>query len=119
MIAALFFRHVLRCRSVQLALTFSLPPTNHLANGSFHSSTLSNGFIHVSDLACSAQKPSGSFSAHAASRSRSAAEGMCAAFANSAGGGKRRVSFRTLVMLVVGEDIGTSAGRWRARSEYV
>ena len=38
-------------RSTQLTATLSLPPTNHLANGSFHSSTSVQGVSQVSRLA--------------------------------------------------------------------
>ena len=38
--AALLRRQVRTWRSRQLALTLSLPPTNHFASGGFHSSTL-------------------------------------------------------------------------------
>jgi hypothetical protein len=58
--AALFLRQVVTCRSRQLALAFSRPPTNHFASGSFQSSTCFHGSAHASSLAISAQKPSGS-----------------------------------------------------------
>src|SRR5438270_9700139 len=103
--AALFRRQEARGRSRQLELALSCPLTNHLANGAFDQSrTWVNGLNQSSDLACSAQKPSGSVSAHLASRSRSAALTRALA-ANSGGGGKRRVSFRTLVMFGEGGDM--------------
>ena len=52
-------------RSTQLTATLSLPPTNHLANGRFHSSTCVHGVSHVSRLAWAAQKARGSASASA------------------------------------------------------
>ena len=52
-------------RSTQLTATLSLPPTNHLAKGRFHSSTSVHGVSQVSRLACDAQKASGSDSASA------------------------------------------------------
>jgi hypothetical protein len=104
--------------------TFSLPPTNHFACGAFdQSSTWVNGVNQSRVLACSAQKPSGSRSAQAARRSRSAADTFALA-TKSAGGSKRRVSFRTLVMLtdtgeprrgngrVVGFGIRRDCRRW-------
>ena len=47
-------------RSTQLTATLSLPPTNHLAKGRFHSRTSRPGLGPVSRLACASQKPSGS-----------------------------------------------------------
>src|SRR5436305_1558499 len=78
---------------------------NHLACGAFdQSSTFSHVLNQLSDRACSAQKPSGSRLAHSVRRVCSAA--LTVAFAtNSARGGKRRVSFRTLVMFFSREDI--------------
>src|SRR3954447_22760190 len=105
MMAALVRRGPARCRSMQLSLALICPPTNHLANGSFHSSTLSHGFNQCSALAASAQKASGSSLAHWASRSYSAVLGMNALAAKSAGGGNWRVSLRMLVMSEAGEDI--------------
>ena len=52
-------------RSTQLTATLSLPPTNHLAKGRFHSSTSVHGVSHVSLVACAAQNASGSASASA------------------------------------------------------
>src|SRR5262245_926143 len=95
MIAALFLRHDAAWRSTQLALTFSLPPTNHFASGSFQSSTFCHGAAHDSAPAISAQKPSGSAAARAYSASYSAKLLTCAWLANSAGGGKLRFSVST------------------------
>src|SRR5438105_8749373 len=106
MMAALFLRGPSRWRSMQLYAALSVRPTNHWACGSFHSRTRSHLRNQVSAPACSAQKPSGSSAARFHSASYSAALLMCAWAANSAGGGNCRVSLRTLVMLVVGEDIG-------------
>src|SRR5436190_12972448 len=106
MMAALLRRGPARWRSTQLALTLSCPPTNHLACGSFHSSTFCQGFAQVRLLACKAQKPSGPSFAAWKSRSYSARLLTWAAAANSAGGAKLRVSLRTLVMCEAeGEDM--------------
>src|SRR6476469_2502406 len=52
------------CRSTQLWLTLSLPPTNHFANGGFDQSrTVSKSSNQSRALACSAQNPSKSASA--------------------------------------------------------
>ena len=50
-------------RSTQLTATLSLPPTNHLAKGRFHSSTSVQGVSQVSGSAWASQKASGSASA--------------------------------------------------------
>ena len=90
---------------MQLALTLSLPPTNHWACGSFQTRTLSHVFAQSSDFACSAQRPSGSALAFYTSASYSATLLKCAD-AENAGGGKVRDSLRTLVMLEEeGEDM--------------
>ena len=53
-------------RSTALWQTLSFPPTNHLANGSSHSRTVSQGSNQsTSSAACLAQKASGSASASA------------------------------------------------------
>ncbi len=52
-------------RSTQLTATLSLPPTNHLAKGRFHSRTSVQGVSQVSRFACAAQKARGSASASA------------------------------------------------------
>src|SRR5262245_45564685 len=115
--AALLRRGPDRCRSRQLALTLSCPPTNHLANGSFHSRTFVHGLAHASDFACSAQKACGSSLAFCHSASCSAWLLTWAAFANSAEGGKERVSLRTLVMVeVVGEDMVGTLGSCERRA---
>jgi hypothetical protein len=59
----------------------------------------------ASDSACSAQKPLGSSAARFQSFSYSAMPLTFACATNSADGAKVRVSLRTLVMFVVGEDI--------------
>src|SRR6516164_2902414 len=100
MMAALFLRGPVRWRSMQLKLALIFPPTNHLANGSFHSSTLFQRWNQCNDSACSAQKPSGSAAARFQSFSKSARLLMCALSAKSAGGGNFLVSFRTLVIFV-------------------
>src|SRR5258707_13779556 len=108
MIAALLPRPAAMCRSRQLKLTLSLPPTNHLANGSFHSSTLVHFLAQASAPACSAQKRSGSSLARFQSASYSARFLRWALAANSGGGAKLRVSFKTLVMSEAGEDIAAA-----------
>src|SRR3954467_2277662 len=55
MIAALLRRCVERCRSRQFSEMFSFPPTNHFANGAFHSSTLLQRLRQVSSSASRAQ----------------------------------------------------------------
>src|SRR5438309_924597 len=101
--AALFLRGPSRWRSRQLSLTLSCPPTNHLANGSFHSRTRFQRLNQCSRSACLAQKPSGSSWASRVSFSNSSLLLMCAFAAKSAGGGKLRVSLRMLVMF---EEVG-------------
>src|SRR5260370_41029360 len=88
MIAALLPRPAAMCRSRQLKLTLSLPPTNHLANGSVHSSTLAHFLAQASGPACSAQKRSG------ASLARLHSASYCARllgwpFASNLGGGEK------------------------------
>src|SRR5262245_15239885 len=101
MMAALFFRQVVRCRSRQLSLTLIFPPRNHFACGSFHSSTLVHGWNQCSAFACSPQKPSGSSFARCQSFSYSAMLLTWAWAENSFDGGNSRVSLRTLVMFGV------------------
>src|ERR1700683_982265 len=74
---------------------FSWPPMNHLANGSFHSSTRSQGLNQCSSRAILAQKPSGSSLASLYSRSYSARLLIWAPARNSSGGSKTRRSLRT------------------------
>src|SRR4051812_26500590 len=57
--AALFWRAVPRWRSRQFSETLSLPPTNHLAFGSFHSSTVVHFCCHLSSAASRAKNFSG------------------------------------------------------------
>src|SRR5215208_1814800 len=87
MIAALLRSGPARCRSRQLAATLSCPPTNHLACGGVHSSTVFQGRIQSSARACSAQKPSRS----RAPASYSAGVAFACA-ANAAAGANRRGS---------------------------
>src|SRR5262249_54147232 len=58
--AALFLRQVWACRSKQLYERLIWPPTNHLAQGEFHSSTLSHFLNQWSSLATPSQNLSGS-----------------------------------------------------------
>ena len=46
------------CRSTQLYVALSLPPTNHFAYGGFHSQTVSNGSNHVTRSRASAPQNS-------------------------------------------------------------
>src|SRR3954465_15610886 len=86
------------CRSTQLYATFSLPPTDHFANGaSLQSRTWSHLVSQCSRSACFAQKLSRSASA-SAYRSGPA----LAAAANSADGGNVLLSVSRL----------SSAGPW-------
>src|SRR5262249_26373181 len=105
MSAALFLRGPCKCLSRQLKLALSLPPRNHLANGSFQSSTLCHFVNQVSDCACSAQKLSGASCARCQSCSYSARLLTCARAANSGEGENFRISFRTLVILAAPVDI--------------
>ena len=52
-------------RSTQLTDTLSLPPTNHLAKGTFHCKTSDQGSDQVSQRACASQKPRRSAAASA------------------------------------------------------
>src|SRR5262249_4772272 len=110
--AALLRRGPLRWRSTQLTLALICPPANHWACGSFQTRALSHFFNQASASACSAQTAAGSSLARCQSFSYSARLLTCALAANSAGGGKVRVSCRTLVMLAeAGEDIRGSPCR--------
>src|SRR5690242_7231572 len=83
------------CRSTQLYATLSVPSLNHLANGGFDQSSVSEGSLaQVSRRACSAQKPS--LSALACSYA-SAVTLACAA--RSAGGANLRSSLSRLARL--------------------
>src|SRR5579859_5528269 len=59
MIAALFFLHVATWRSRQLYERLVSPPTNHFAQGQFHSSTLSHFLNQCSSPATADQNLSG------------------------------------------------------------
>src|SRR5690606_33265839 len=61
--AALFLMSFVMCLSRQFTDAFSLPPTNHRANGGFQSRTLSHSFDHTRLRVCSAQNFSVSFAA--------------------------------------------------------
>src|SRR3954454_18344094 len=71
-----------------------LPPTNHLANGSFHSSTVSHLRNQSRSSACFAQNAIGSAAASAYIRLYSSKLPMCAFAAKLAGGGNNRCSLR-------------------------
>src|ERR1700687_5425587 len=92
MIAVLFARPLCTLRSRQLKLRFILPPTNHLAEGRFHSSTLSHGLNQWSSFAIPAQNASGSSMDCLYMASYCSRLLMWACFENSSGGGKTRVS---------------------------
>src|SRR5262245_59256591 len=98
MMAALFFRQVVRCRSRQLCDTLSLPPVNHFVSGISPSRTLSHLRNHSSWPASSPQNPAGSSLAFCHIRSYSASLLMWAAAEKSFGGSNLRVSCKTLVM---------------------
>src|SRR6187200_3174736 len=53
--AALFFASESICLSRQLTDGFNIPPTNHFANGRFHSSTFFHSLNQSRFFACSAQ----------------------------------------------------------------
>src|SRR5206468_10416182 len=59
MIAALFRRDPARCRSRQFSETFSFPPTNHFANGGFHSRTFPHGARQTNSFASRVQNLAG------------------------------------------------------------
>src|ERR1700722_19707439 len=99
MMAALFFRHVVRCRSRQLYDALILPPTNHFVLGMGPSSTLSHLRNQVRLAAISPQKPAGSSFARFHIRLYSSSLLMLACALNSAAGGNSRVSCSTLVIL--------------------
>src|SRR3954471_9910966 len=64
MMAALFRRHVVRCRSRQLYETLVFAPRNHFANGAFDQSETCVHFLNQCRWsASSAQNVSGSFAA--------------------------------------------------------
>src|SRR4051812_11564703 len=96
MIAALFFRGPPQCRSTQFCETLSSPPTNQRADGGSQSRTFSQGRDQSSNPAISPQKPSGSSLARFQSASYCSRLETWACSANPAGGGKTRVSCRTL-----------------------
>src|SRR6266702_1484511 len=98
MMAALFLRHVDRCRSMQLYDALILPPTNHFVSGISPSRTLSHLRNQCRWLASSPQNPAGSSLALRHILSYSASLLMLAAAVNSRGGGNVRVSCKTLVM---------------------
>jgi hypothetical protein len=56
--AALFLISELICLSKQFIDAFNNPPTNHLANGGFHSRVLFQCLFHTKFSACSAQNVS-------------------------------------------------------------
>src|SRR5436190_15942214 len=98
MMAALFLRQVVRCRSIQFYDALILPPTNHFVSGISPSSTLSHLRNQCRLFASSPQRPAGSSLAFCHSLSYSASLLMWAAATNSRGGGKVRVSCRILVI---------------------
>src|SRR5208282_6285754 len=93
--ATLLRRPSVRCRSRQLYAALSLPPTNHFANGKFHSRTLSYGLNHESSSPHSPQNFSGSCSARRQIASYSSRLLIDARRENSAGGGNFRASLST------------------------
>src|SRR5262245_45607937 len=104
MSAALFRRALRTCRSRQLTLTLSWPPTNQRASGEFHSRTFVQGLLHSSSRANDSQKASGS----AAARSYTPGSFAIARVRQSADGAKTRPSFRRLS--ISGFDIPSDLG---------
>jgi len=85
-------------RSTALKHALVVPPTNHLASGSSHSSTFDHGVNQRKPRATSAQKPSGSFMERSCMAAYVAMSGTWTVpmrAAKSAGGGKTRCSFST------------------------
>src|ERR1700722_2355965 len=115
--AALFLRQVATWRSRQLYEMFSSPPRNHFANGSFHSSTRSQGLNQCSSCAILAQNPSGSSFASLYRRSYSARLLIWDAARNSSEGSKTRCSFRTESMAF--DDMAFHSISPIARSEII
>src|SRR5215212_12224472 len=103
--AALFCRAVPRWRSRQFSETLSLPPTNHCANGSFHSRTFLKGACQVSSFASRAQNLSGFLIDSCQSDLYSARLPMRAFLANSFAGLKTRFSTRcdSMLLLLMGK----------------
>ena len=78
---------------------FSLPPTNHLANGGCQSSTLSHGLSQWSDLGLLGPEALRDRPWRGSTGPRTGPGWRCGpCCANSSGGGKTRVSCRTLVI---------------------
>src|SRR4051794_32678177 len=92
--AALLRRGPCKCRSRQFSATLSFPPTNHLANGGFHSRTFSHGCCHMSSRASRAQNFSGARIDSRYIRRYCSRLPIRAFFANERAGLKTRVSFR-------------------------
>ena len=81
------------CRSRQLYEAFVLPPTNHLANGSFHSSALVNGSNQCRSVFASfAQNAGGSAAASSHNFWYSSSDLIRARAENSRDGGNSRLS---------------------------
>src|SRR5689334_15063036 len=88
MIAALFLRGPVRCRSRQLNERLSFPPTNHLANGGLDQSRTRSHFLNQSSSdARSAQNLSGSSSASLYIRSYCSIDAIVACSTKLFGGG--------------------------------
>src|SRR5262245_26325 len=96
MSAALFRRGVARCASRQLYETFVCPPTNHLANGSFHSSTFVNGANQCSSLLASSPQNFSGLALAAAYSSSYFLASISVRLTNSAVGGNLRSSCITV-----------------------
>src|SRR6476646_9013428 len=99
MMAGLFLRPVSIWRSTQLYERLNCPPTNHFAQGQFHSSTVSHFLNQCSSLATRDQNLSGSSTDSLYRRSYSSMLLTCACWLNSAGGGNLRCSWRIESML--------------------
>src|ERR1700756_1917418 len=111
MMAALFFLHVATCRSRQLYERLISPPTNHFAQGQFHSRTLSHFLNQCSSPATSDQNLSGSLIDSLYRRSYSSRFLTCAFRLNSGDGLNLRCSCRMESMLTCGSMTALSAIR--------
>src|SRR5579862_3532949 len=109
MMAALFFLHVATCRSRQLYERLISPPTNHFAQGQFHSRTLSHFLNQCSSPATADQNLSGSSIDSLYRRSYSSRFLTCAFRLNSGDGSNLRCSCRMESMLTCGSMTALSA----------
>src|ERR1700761_4268521 len=101
MMAALFLRGPARCWSRQFSETLSFPPTNHFANGSFHSKTFDHFLFQTSSAASRAQNLSGRLIDSSHILRYWASDWMRAFLENSLAGLKTRFSIRCDSILVL------------------